>query len=861
MLLRRLALSCALALASASLPARAWASERPSGPPAGPVLASPPRLLELVAAELPAGTPFPSPEVAVVLAIDVAASGGVEAVRLERGAGEPFDGAALAAARRFRFEPGRLATGEPVPVTITFRLRISAPPAPSPATPPPRPVRFTGRLLERGTRRPLGGVPVAVRAGDAVLRTTTGVDGRFLVEVPAARFVVVAVPPGHERLEARIDARAGEERDQTFYLEQAGAGYEAYVRAAPVRSEVTREVLTSEEVAKVAGSQGDTLKAVLDLPGAARGAFGGGELILRGSAPGDSKVFVEGQEIPAIYHFGGLRSTVNPRFLDSVDFVPGNFAPDYGRATGGIIEVKLRDPASDLLRGQADVNLYDAGVSLEGPPGDGWAGVFAFHRSWIDAILSAVIPSGATLSFDTAPRYYDYQFIATKKLGDQALRLLYYGSLDEVSAILHQPTADPVIAGGFGLRTMFHAVQAELSGPVAGALRQDTSAQVELQQFRTAFGPQFFFDLGLVSAALRSTWTAELGRTLQLRAGLDATATVADIGVNAPQVPLEGQPPTPVSVAPVVGAAKRAELLEPALFAELRWEPLPGLTVLPGLRLDWYSQLDRGTTDPRLTVRWEAIPGTTLEGGIGLYQQPPTPQESDPTTGNPDLLAERSVQTSVGVEQRLGEGVEAHLTGFYKRLSDLVVANPLSAYDPAVPIYASAGTGRVYGLEFLLRAKLGTSLFGWIAYTYQRAFRTDGYGQPERRFDFDQPHILTALATWNLDAHWSLGTRVRLVSGSPYTPVTGSIFDAATGTYVPVYGAVNSARLPTFEELDVRVDRTWIYRTWRLTLYLDVENATNHANVEGLQYSADYSQSSYVTGLPILPILGLTAEW
>jgi hypothetical protein len=60
-------------------------------------------------------------------------------------------------------------------------------------------------------------------------------------------------------------------------------------------------------------------------------------------------------------------------------------------------------------------------------------------------------------------------------------------------------------------------------------------------------------------------------------------------------------------------------------------------------------------------------------------------------------------------------------------------------------------------------------------------------------------------------------------------------------------------RLPYFAELDLRVDRTW--RHWGF--YLDVQNVTNRANAEGVDYSMDYKNRYYTTGLPILPEIGL----
>jgi hypothetical protein len=632
------------------------------------------------------------------------------------------------------------------------------------------------------------------------------------------------------------------------------------VRAEPVRREITRQVLPAADVAKVAGSQGDTIKAVLNLPGVARTSFGG-DVILRGSAPGDSRFFVEGQEIPLLYHFGGLRSTINPRFLDSVEFVPGNFAPDYGRATGGIVEVRLRDPASDMWRGQADLNLYDAGIAVEGPVGGGWAVGASFHRSWIDTLLPLVVPKDANLSFSSAPRYYDYQLLATKKLGDQGLRLLWYGSLDKVIVVFKRPTDDPTITGTVAARTMYHAVQARLAGPVAAGLRQESSFQLSYSQFRTRFGPQFFFDLGVVTGALRSAWTLDLAPGFQARAGVDADLSGVAIDLNTPLAPKEGEPSTPVSTSRVIAFTKRTSQAQPAAFAELRWEPLAGLTVLPGVRADYYSQLGLATVDPRFGVRWQVARATTLKAGVGRFQQPPQPDESAPAVGNPELLAVRAIHYSAGVEQKLIDGLDVEMTGFAKSLSRLVVRDPAAAFDPAAPPYVNDGTGRVYGLEATVKARFGETFTGWIAYTFQRAFRTDHPGAPERRFDFDQPHILTAVGTWAFARGWSAGARFRLVSGNPSTPVVGSVLDASTGVYVPIYGATNSTRLPAFEQLDLRLDRTWTFRTWKLNGYLDVQNATNRGNVEGTTYNFDYRQRTPATGLPILPILGFTAEW
>jgi len=63
----------------------------------------------------------------------------------------------------------------------------------------------------------------------------------------------------------------------------------------------------------------------------------------------------------------------------------------------------------------------------------------------------------------------------------------------------------------------------------------------------------------------------------------------------------------------------------------------------------------------------------------------------------------------------------------------------------------------------------------------------------------------------------------------------------------------NSARLPAFNQLDVRIDKIWTYDSWMLDAYLDLLNAYNHRSIEGTQYSYDFSQRDQFRGLPSSP--------
>jgi len=93
------------------------------------------------------------------------------------------------------------------------------------------------------------------------------------------------------------------------------------------------------------------------------------------------------------------------------------------------------------------------------------------------------------------------------------------------------------------------------------------------------------------------------------------------------------------------------------------------------------------------------------------------------------------------------------------------------------------------------------------------------------------------------------------------TPIAGATFDADTGGYRPARGAPASARGPTFHQLDLRVEKTWTMRVWRIAAYLDVQNVYDAENPEATVWDYRYRDRAAVRGLPVLPTLGLRAAF
>ena len=88
--------------------------------------------------------------------------------------------------------------------------------------------------------------------------------------------------------------------------------------------------------------------------------------------------------------------------------------------------------------------------------------------------------------------------------------------------------------------------------------------------------------------------------------------------------------------------------------------------------------------------------------------------------------------------------------------------------------------------------------------------------------------------------------------------MTEGVFDAEE---VDVRAAgpapTNSARKPTFNQLDFRVDQTWTFKAWELGVYADLQNVYNAENPEGTICDYRCRTPIPIRGVPFYPILGI----
>jgi len=846
------------------------------GGAAAQTLTRAPALDRFVQAEYPPEAEAAGITGSVLLEVDIGADGTVLDARVIAPAGHGFDEAAVAAVKQFVFTPAEI-DGAPAAVTIEYRydfqLRPRAPEAAEAEAEAPAVVNFRGRLLQRGTKEPIAGATVDVDDGAVI--AVSDEQGYFeAAGVPVGEAKVVVVDIRHERYETTETIEEGKVTEVTYYVQKKPTSpFEQVVIGKAEKKEVSTVAISAGELTRIPGTSGDTVKVVQNLPGVARAPYGAGLLVIRGGNPNDTRTYVDGVQVPLIFHFGGLTSIYASELVEEVVFEPGNFGARYGRAIGGKVELITRKPKVDRLHLVADADLFDATALVETPVAQNLTVAVAARRSYVDAVINAAASASpdafGDVGFAIAPRYYDYQAKLNYEASDaDTVKLDIYGS-DDALALVGIDSGGVENMSSLSTRTRF--LRAGLTWD--HRMSEETRARIQVTPGYDLFNviaDPLLFEVEQTVVDARADLYHDLSKRFSVGGGLDLTFGNQRVSTQLPRPTPRGQIPAPDFRQDLIDADYDIDYVAPGVWMEAIWRPIEPLKLVPGVRFDYDSFIDSAWVDPRFALRYTLDEATVLKGAVGLYHQPPTPQYATAEFGNPAVKEEGAVQYMIGAERRIHGPVSLDLQLYYKDLFDAVAPSDrvIERGGELVPErYTNDGEGRSYGAELLLRYDPDGRFFGWIAYTLSRVEYDQGRASSDNTGadQFDQPHNLVALGSIELPEIWnglSLGFRARYTTGAPRWRIAGGLYDVDADDYRSLHLQRDAGqRLPDFFQLDLRIDKRWTFDTATLIAYLDLQNVTNRENAEEMDYNFDYTKSRYQPGLPFFPSFGIRWEY
>jgi len=201
-------------------------------------------------------------------------------------------------------------------------------------------------------------------------------------------------------------------------------------------------------------------------------------------------------------------------------------------------------------------------------------------------------------------------------------------------------------------------------------------------------------------------------------------------------------------------------------------------------------------------------------------------------------------QAALGVEAALPARLELDATTYLQRSVLTDIRDP-DLGDPLIEDFLIRRDALAYGAELMIRRPASARLHGWLSYSLSRSLRAFEGGVVGAS-DWDQRHTLNLVLGYRV-GRYNLGSRFHLHTGRPVK---------ITNSRPPEF-----ARLPPFYQLDLRIDRRFVFDRFVMDLYCELVNTTLTRQVTGLRLT-DRGQAQEGAGFRIvLPSLGLRAEF
>ena len=622
--------------------------------------------------------------------------------------------------------------------------------------------------------------------------------------------------------------------------------------------------ISTKKLLRMPGAGNDPLRAIEALPGVTFSTGRNAEPAVRGSSPDDNLYIIDFMPVANIFHFDGS-SLLNDNVIQDFKLEAAAFDAQYNNATGAVIEANSRAPYTDRKQAVIDFSFLKAGILLETPITENSAAYLSVRQSLIHFYIENLLDD-EDFEFTTVPEYYDYQAKYQLQLSDDdSISVQALGSRDKAGLLFSEDSdtvkRDPGLSGGISVNSYFHSQGILLENTLSDSTRLKTGFSHMLRNIDLGIGLENDLNARSEDYSLRSHLTTNLNLYHTLRTGIDIVENHIDFDGDftaQPCTELQADCSLSENTSRIAESDNR-KIYNYDVFIADDWFVAPRLSLTPGVTGSYDDYSEQTFLQGKFKFRWEFIDYWWLNGGWGQYHKfTDNFAEVAKGFGNPDLKQSTSDHYTLGIEHQLNETLLIKFDSYYKTFDDLVVAN----IDPTTPRYTNDADGDAYGFELFLNKSFSEGWYGWVSAAYSETRRRNKLTGEDFKYNYDQPWIVNLVSNHELNQDWTLGFKWRYQSGQLITPVVSAAQTNIDNPdkYVPVYGDLNSRRLPDIHKLDIRLDRNYQYKKWNMDLYVEVLNVYNQANVSGYKYNEDYTDKEDITGLPTIVSFGIKAN-
>ena len=614
------------------------------------------------------------------------------------------------------------------------------------------------------------------------------------------------------------------------------------------------------EIEKNPGGDRDVLKVIQSFPGVASNPGFRNDIIIRGGSPSENKFYLDGVEVPVINHFqtqgstGGPVGIINADLVRKADFYSSAFSANRGNALSSIIEFSMKEGDPEKVNVRATIGTSDGGITVDGPMGKKTTFIASARQSYLSGLFKL-------LKLPFLPTYNDFQLNVKHKFDEKnELSLIGLGAIDKFK--LNEEVNDGVTDEDDLKRNDYILsnipVQNQWNYTVGLSYKhygEKATQQLVLSRnqwdnvadkYENNTGNSEDLLLKYSSRETENKLRYENFSTLNNNYKLNFGVALEQVKYyNATYQKFANS-----SGVEIIDFSSNLSLFKYGVFGQISKAYFNSkFNVSFGVRfdgVDYDTEMSNPFKQfsPRLSLAYALSEKWAVNASAGIYNQMPSYTIMGYRDNNGVLVNEENGLEYItadhlvaGLEFKPNASSKITLEGFYKGYKNypFSVENQISLANLGADFgvvgneeVTSTSEGRSYGFEVFLQKKSYSGLYGILSYTYVRSEFKDNNNQYISS-SWDNRNLLTATGGKKFNKNWELGAKFRLVGGQPFTPYD---YDASANienynvnnSGILDYNELNTLRFELYNQLDVRVDKTWYWKHFSLNLYVDIQN-------------------------------------
>lgn len=766
-----------------------------------------------------------------------------------------------------------------------------------------------GTVIDKDSEMPLIGANIIITSTAEMMGTSTDIDGNFRIEnVPIGRHSIQVSYLGYEESNLQsVLLTSGKELSINVELQEAlNQMNEVVVIAKHDKTKPINELATVsarsfsvEETARYASSLFDPARMAQNYAGV---TVGGGssdlfnEIIVRGNSPKGVMWRLEGIEIPNPNHFGGMGnsgggiSMLSSTTLSNSDFYTGAFPSEFGNATSGVFDLNMRKGNNEKREYSFMIGALGVEAGLEGPFGKNYKGSYLLNYRYSTlGLLNAI---GLNPAGDVLPEYQDLSFkinLPTKGYGTFAI----FGLAGKNTA---SQTAEPDSTKWEDEDGKWSFEEHQKVGTIGVSHKLILTPTSYLRTVVAASSDSYeaeesYFDVDKNYEEILDEVAIFDNKILR------ATTTYTN-KINSKNT---------FQVGGIFTNQKFSFKSEEYIDAEDVWESYlnnEGQTQLYQAYAHWKHRFDEKWTlnsgvhytyfglngsqslEPRAGIKFQASPKQSWSAAVGLHSKPEhvafyfaeVTEEGQPKTApNKDLDMTKSLQAVIGYDQRLGKNLRLKIETYYQHLYDVPIVNEPGSTSSVINTQdiwdilgetfeaSNDGTARNYGVDITIEKFFSKNYYFLISGSVFDSKYTpkDGNEYHTRYASNYQSNVLFG-KEWKVGKSkkniFGINGKSIFAGGNRITPIDLPASRAA-GETVRDNTQRFGAHAPAYWRFDVGISYKINKKRMTHSILLDIQNVTNHENVDYQYYSSNSDRIINVTQTGLFPTFNYRIEF